>query len=481
MATIPDNLITVSLLFIIFCSEYARPLKTFSASTSFLFSDKTPYHSIPKPIEKPPRCEPVYIDMVIRHGSRYPGSTRIKKMKDLLKEINRFLPANSTISYKDLSLPWKIPHEVLNAANKEMSTLGSEEMYSIAKRFRSKFHRVLQHSYSNNNYSFIATDKLRSSQSAVAFAQGLFEGTGHLGPGKYQPVAVKFSGSYDNDNVLRIFEACPKWQKLNAKRNAEGKTEYAKFLNGQELRRVVRNISDRLKLGKKFSLRPNWVVEMFLMCAFGIQTDSKDTSWCSVFEEEDLTVLEYLSDLKHYWSRSYGRQINYRMSCPLYSEITNSFERFLQFGKPYGAFRFAHTGTVIPLLTMLGLYNDTLPPRADNFDQQGNRTFRISNVVPMAANVAFVLYNCQTQNAGKGNKDDIEEKSEKAFRVSQMMVQLLVNEAPVPMPGCGGRMYCRLNRFLSYYSHIQNNCDIKSICGKRQRKCKKSSKQRPQD
>ena len=417
----------------------------------------------------------------------------MRKMKALLKEINRFLPNNSTLRYKGLSLPWDIPADILDSADKEMSTLGLEEMYSIAKRFLSKFHGVLKHSYSNTNYSFVATDKLRSSQSAVAFAQGLFEGNGHLGTGKYQPVAVKFSGTYDNDNVLRIFEACPKWQKVTAKSNAGGKSESTKFMKGPEMRKVLQNISDRLKLGKKFSLRPSWAVEMFLMCAFGVQTDSADASWCALFEEADLKVLEYLNDLKLYWDRSYGREINYKMSCPLYGEITDSFERFLEFGKPYGVFRFAHTGTVIPLLTMLGLYNDTPPPRADNFDQQANRTFRISDVVPMAGNVAFVLYNCTDESAKSESNGDIEEESDckgkchkpssndRAFRASQINVQLFVNEAAVPMPACDGHMYCRLRRFLSYYSHIKRNCNIKTICGIRQRKCKKAGRKRPQE
>lgn len=488
------QLVQMFISLFIFCSvhglETKTPLKT------YLFSDKTPYHFTSKAIEKPPGCEPVHINMVIRHGSRYPGSHRIQKMKELLEEINQFFPSNSTFRYNGLSLPWSIPYDILNSASKEMSALGSEEMYSIAKRFLKRFPGVLKHGYSNSNYSFVATDKLRSSQSAVAFSQGLFEGTGHLGLAKFRPVAVKSSGSYDDDVVLRIFEACRKWQKITAKRNSE----YRKFLDGPEMRRVSRNIAKRLGLTKKIPFRHDMALEMFLMCAFGIQTDSADSSWCAVFEEADFKVVEYLSDLKLYWDRSYGRKINYKMACPLYVEITDTFENFLKQGKPHGIFRFAHTGTVIPLLTMLGLYNDSVAPRADNFNQQANRTFRVSDVVPMSANVAFVLYKCKRDGAKlkterngnveeksncKGNKcrgmstKGSENSIEGAFRASEMTVQLLVNEAAVPMPACGGKMYCSVQRFLSYYSHIKYNCDIKKICGTH-RKCKKPSKG-PQD
>lgn len=483
--------VRILILLFVYCSDHGLASKT--PLKTYLFSDKTPYQYTSKAIEKPPGCEPVHINMVIRHGSRYPGSHRVKKMKELLEKINRFFPSNSTFRYNGLSLPWSIPPDILSSASKEMSALGLEEMYSIAERFLTKFPGVLKHGYSNNNYSFVATDKLRSSQSAVAFAQGLFEGTGHLGLAKFRPVAVKFSGSFDDDVILRIFEACPKWKKITAKRNS--RSEYRKFLNGPEMGRVTRNIAKRLGLTEKITLRPDMALEMFLMCAFGIQTDSADSSLCAVFEEADFKVVEYLSDLKLYWDRAYGRRINYKMACPLYVEITDTFESFLKQRKPHGIFRFAHTGTVIPLLTMLGLYNDSVPPRADNFNQQANRTFRFSDVVPMSANVAFVLYKCKRDSAKLKNESnrDVEEKSnckgqcrgmgtesgenpiEGAFHSSEMKVQLLVNEVAVPMPACGEKMYCSVQQFLSYYSYIKDNCDIKTICGTH-RKCKKPSK-----
>lgn len=476
-------------LLLISCIQHGSALD--APLKKYFFSDKTPYHSGSKPIERPPNCEPAHINMVIRHGSRYPGSSRIKNAKRLLENINRFFPNNSTFHYKGLSLPWSFPPDVLNSASKEMSELGTEEMYSIAKRFLSKFRGILKHSYSNTNYSFIATDKLRSSQSAIAFAQGLFEGKGHLGSVKFSPVAVKFSGSYNHDTVLRIFEACPRWQKITASKRSQ--SEHRKFMNGPEMRKVVRKITRRLRLSGKYSLRREDVVEIFLMCAFGVQTDSADSSWCSVFKDEEFKVLEYLNDLKLYWDRSYGRKINYKMACPLYAEITDSFERFLKKGKPRGIFRFAHTGTVIPLLTMLGLYNDSVPPRADNFNEQANRAFRISDVVPMSANVAFVFYNCKHDGA----KRDTDEKSDcvgqcqqsssndkngfgGTFQESHIKIQLLVNEAAVAMPACEGKMYCSLAQFLSFYSHIKDNCDINTVCNIH-RKCKAYKESRPTD
>ena len=429
----------------------------------FVFSDKTAYHFVNKTIHRPANCDPVYVNMVIRHGSRYPAKSRVEKMNWFLERLNSFLSvnkaANATFRYKGLSLPWKIPLDVKNSASKELSKLGAQEMYWIAKRLRERFPELFEKDYSNTDYSFIATDKLRSSQSAVAFAQGIFEQRGTVELGKYQPIAVQFSGPADRDRVLRIYEACPRWKKVNAKSSAN--SEYAKFIHGPRVRNVTKKITERLNLNNKPNLiTPQDVVEMYLMCAFGTQTDSRDVSLCSLFDDDDLEVMEYLNDLKIYWSYGYGRKINYKMACQLYRRITESFQRYIRRRKPSGVFQFAHTGTVLPLLTSLGLYTDDLPLRADNFIVQGNRKFRPSNIVPMSANVAFVLYKC------KETGQDVKPKG----RFSKVMIQVIVNEVAVKIPACG-KTYCTLREFLDYYSHIRKKCNMNKVCGRLRKSC----------
>ena len=95
----------------------------------------------------------------------------------MLNRLNEpYRNGSGIITYKKVKLPSTIRDDFKTAANKEMCSQGEKEMYGIAKRFAAKFPEVLLHSYSNNNYSFVTTDKLRTAQSAVAFAHGLFEG-----------------------------------------------------------------------------------------------------------------------------------------------------------------------------------------------------------------------------------------------------------------------------------------------------------------
>lgn len=425
----------------------------------YVFSDKTPYHFLNESVQIPKNYEPIFINMIIRHGSRYPSTHRVQGFDKYLKVLNRHILVNrmenTTIpSTERQYLPWEIPMDVKNAASKELSKLGAQEMYEIARRVRFNFPQLFNFDYSNNNYSFIATDKLRSSQSAVSFAQGLFEYRGNVGDSRYQPVAIKSSGPSHRDRVLRIYEACPKW------RNKIRFSEYRKFLSGEHMRKVTENIRTRLNLHNK-TLSPQAVVEMYLMCAFGTQTDSKDVSLCSLFSDDDFRVLEYLNDLKVYWSYGYGRKINSRMACLLYRNLLLSFNQHIQISKPYGVFQFAHTGTVVPLLTLLGLFQDEQPLRSDNFPtMQNNRTFRPSDIVPMSANVAFVLYD-RSRNATKSKHA----RPKSSF--SRILIQVLVNEVVVKVPACKGKKYCRLKKFVEFYSSFEKNCNIRKICGSR--------------
>ena len=178
----------------------------------------------------------------------------------------------------------------------------------------------------------------------------------------------------------------------------------------------------------------------------------KDTSWCSLLEEEDIKVLEYQGDLKNYYEHSYGNKLSYEIICPLLSDITQNPENLRDFSTKKtefrGVFRFTSSRTVISLLTMLGLFQNTTRLRADNYPQNAKRDFT-SNRVPISANVAVVLYEC--------NSTDTAVKLE-------YKLQVLVNEEPVSLPCCDGKMTCVLDEFLSRFKGTVDNCDFDAIC-----------------
>ena len=211
------------------------------------------------------------------------------------------------------------------------------------------------------------------------------QGRGEFGPDKFQPVALEFSSN------IRFYENCEYFEKISG--TDEWLREYYAFQKGPEMMKVKENLERRLKLAGKLELTVDNVQALFRLCVFGVLTDN-DKTWCDLFDLDDLRVIEYLTDLKQYYEDSYGHEMNYQISCPLVEDIMKNLEEFTKEKKPRGIFRFGHSQTVLPLMSVLGLFRDETPLRADNFKEQGGRKLWSARVLPMAANVAFVLYEC---------------------------------------------------------------------------------------
>jgi hypothetical protein len=153
-------------------------------SKSLYFGSKTVdnYQPSKLSLKYPKGCRPVHIDYISRHGSRFPTSGDREKIKKLLKKLDKVYKTSSPFRYKNLTLPWKKWLAWNDAKSSELSPRGELEQYEIAKRWRLHFPEVFDKQYWNKYYKFIAMDKRRTSQSAMAFAIGLFENeTGSLG------------------------------------------------------------------------------------------------------------------------------------------------------------------------------------------------------------------------------------------------------------------------------------------------------------
>ena len=412
------------------------------------FGTKTAYHynaTAASTLKFPEGCRPVHLNMVLRHGSRYPSKGDMRDSSDLLTRLRQIHPSHY-FRYKNVTISFNKPTDWKDAEPKELSSAGEKEQYDIATRFRSRFHEIFDKKYWNKYYKFVSADRPRTARSAMSFAYGLFQNEGNVSSSKFQPVAITFSSDKDNDKLLLPYDACPRYATdvLN-----QGLGEVEKFSEGPEIKNLTKRLEERLQITGKFSLTFDFVEKIFRLCAFGFM-NREDTSWCSLFEEEeDIKVLEYQGDLQNYYEHSYGNKLSYEIICPLLSDITQNLRDFSTKKTAFrGVFRFTSSGTVISLLTMLGLFQNTTQFRADNYQQNEKRAFT-SNKVPMSANVAVVLYECNsTETAGK-----LEDK-----------LQVLVNEEPVALPCCDGKMTCDLDKFLSCFKETVDSCDFDALC-----------------
>ena len=174
------------------------------------------------------------------------------------------------------------------------------------------------------------------------------------------------------------------------------------FTSGAEIKNVERKIKQRLNYTDNKEFGYEVVDAIRSLCAFVIMNHN-DPSWCSLLDADDLAVLNYADDLKNFYEHSSGNELSYKIICVLLADIIDSIKDFEKGeSEARGVFRFASSGTLFSLFTILGLYENGTRLLANNYDKayDGNRKFP-SRSVPMSANIAFVLYNCSSNDEFK--------------------------------------------------------------------------------
>ncbi len=105
------------------------------------------------------------------------------------------------------------------------------------------------------------------------------------------------------------------------------------------------------------------------------------------------------------------------------------------------AFRITHSRTLLPLLARLGMFNDSVPLLSDNYKEQSERKWRLSEVNPFAANIEFRLYSCD----------------------QKYYVRTFLNENELQLPSCAS-MFCSLEQIEKAWEEIVESCDFDVLC-----------------
>jgi len=104
-----------------------------------------------------------------------------------------------------------------------------------------------------------------------------------------------------------------------------------------------------------------------------------------------------------------------------------------------------HAETLLPLLTLLGFFKDSDALTSTNYATQAQRSFRTSHMLPYAANLLLVLYDC-----GGGD----------------LRLQPLLNEKPVTFPGLTSRSASTplYQDVKDHYRELLQSCDFEAEC-----------------
>lgn len=334
---------------------------------------------------------------------------------------------------------WKSPYSLLAAGY--LDEFGEQEHYNISKRMLKRFYSLLSQKYWPKVFPIQSTQISRTARSANVFGFGIWEGKGNIGLTKFQPFYT-YSESLNEDIILRFFDNCPKYEKevLNNKTLKYNAEMFKNLFIQKTLSKVIKILGIT---PTEWNLTVTDINYFYKACTFDVAVFNKTDQFCKLFDEDDIKNFEYTNDLLDYYIKGYGNKLAYIISCPLLKEFFDIMDEVINQKTIQSAkFHFAHAETILPFISLLGLFKDNKPLQWNNSLQQiENRQWRTSKISPFAANIAFLLYNCSGH-----------------FRV-----KLMHNEQEYEFPNCN-EIYCPYEKLKFLYQNFLKDCNFNQIC-----------------
>ncbi|XP_075574065.1 multiple inositol polyphosphate phosphatase 1 [Pelecanus crispus] len=390
----------------------------------------------------PAACAPLQLRALLRHGTRYPTAGQIRRLAELHSRLLRrrhrsaATGAAACPAAADLAA-WQMWYE--ESLDGRLAPQGRRDMEHLARRLAARFPALFA---ARRRLLLASSSKHRCLQSGSAFRRGLGPAPS-LGSDEME-VEV-------NDSLMRFFDHCAKFIAL-VEENDAAMCQVNAFKEGPEMRKVLEKVASALCLPVE-ELNADLVQVAFLTCSYELAIKNVTSPWCSLFSEEDAKVLEYLNDLKQYWKRGYGYDINSRASCILFQDIFQQLDKAVaesKSSKPISSpliVQVGHAETLQPLLALMGFFKDDEPLKANNYIRQTHRKFRSGRIVPYAANLVFVLYHCDQVKTSK----------------EEYQVQMLLNEKLMSFHHSNETISAYAD-LKDYYKDILENCRFKEEC-----------------
>ncbi|XP_074531291.1 multiple inositol polyphosphate phosphatase 1-like [Halichoeres trimaculatus] len=384
------------------------------------------------------QCREIHLTAIIRHGTRYPTAKNIKEMQQLYN-IVLYNATDKHMWLQEIQTQWTMWYT--EDMDGRLVQKGRDDLKHLAVRLSKLFPSLIsEEKLRSGLIKFITSSKHRCVDSMLSFKAGLTEQWAIKGTDQEFDHAV-------NDALMRFFDLCTRFVE-EVDKNASAVEEVEKFKQGPEMRRVQQKIADRL--GVPYSLITHDLAEAaFYLCAYEFAIKELNSPWCQLFDEDDAKVMEYASDLREFWKRGYGHDINSKSSCNLFHDLTDRLDKAAR-EKKLGqqvteavTIQVGHADTLLPLLTLMGFFKDNDTLTSTNYATQTHRTFRTSHMLPYAANFLLVLYDC-------GNGD--------------LRLQPLLNEKPVTFPGLSEISMLPYQEVRERYRELLQGCDFETEC-----------------
>ncbi|XP_063544383.1 multiple inositol polyphosphate phosphatase 1-like [Cydia strobilella] len=385
-----------------------------------LHDTKTSYETVRGDIRDypdPESCEAVSIWTLHRHGNRNPGSSAGNAQKRLVDAIQgqiiqAFEEGRSQLCAQDIEAfrKWSFNDTILEASN-YLTDTGYVELFDTAKRLRLRYPHLMQGA--PEDYYLRPSNTQRTVASVVGFVHGFTDETN---------LNITFDGPFERDLIIRPYQNCERYQQL-ARSDALLEEQLEEYEKTAEYVAVQKAVQERL--GITYQLSASDVYTLYQICCYHrTWTPTLQDAWCAAFSDQDLVVLEYRQDVRHYYKSGYGSWVNPRLAGPLLKDLRERMQAAAREEGHKLVSYFSHNAMMEMTFVALGLFRDAAPVLGARRDPA--REWRTSLIGAFSTNMIVVLNRC-TESGTQTHR-----------------VQFFINEKPTelcPPAGCSWRQF----------------------------------------
>ncbi|KIJ13340.1 hypothetical protein PAXINDRAFT_170615 [Paxillus involutus ATCC 200175] len=378
----------------------------------------------------PEHCEITQVNLLQRHGARFPTASSSRKMKVPLQKLM------DVTSYSDKTFEFLNTFE-WDLGEADLIPRGAKEAFESGSEHYMRY----KHLITSDQLPFVrASGGQRVIDSAANWTTGFAVSSGHV----YLPkVSVIISEAEGANNTLDD-SMCP---------NAHSIKEQAYVWRDSFTAAIVDRIN---KAVPGADLDNADIAELMPLCAFETLYHGTASPFCGLFTVEEWQAREYYSDILKYYKTGHGNPLGPVQGIGYVNEL---IARLL--GKPvedqtqtnrtldtspvtfpldrnfYADF--SHDNQMVAIYSAIGLFRQDEPPSPWKLDPA--RTWRISRMTPFSARMITEKLRCD---------DDGEDKE---------YVRILVNDAVQPLEFCGASEegLCEVSAFMESQTYARSN------------------------
>lgn len=352
--------------------------------------------------EVPDNCNITQVNVIARHGERYPTASAGKEMSKTLERIRNI--TDELVG--DLSF---LPSYSFDALNPEqydnLTSLGPysglAEAFKFGVEFRSTYNELFG---DEEDIRIFSASQERVVESARKFTAGFFS--------EFQ-TPQNFTIIDEDDDTLGANSLTPVTSCLSFDKTANEEL-YGEFNMHRS------EVADRLnELTPGLNITEDEVGALIQYCGFDLDVSGK-SKICEIFTSSELYRYSYGEDLEYYYTKGPGHNLTKYIGEAYVSGVIELFKSHPEVPISVG---FAHDSDLFYIYSALGLFdnynpsNETQPLPIDFIDFNAN--WRVSNIAPMAGRLVVEKLECQVDDKA----DDF--------------VRILVNDAVIPIPQKG--------------------------------------------